>query len=52
MEQILEKILAKIKIELDSIRKDSNYNADESAIKRAYELFNFYCLVKNEMEDD
>lgn len=51
MNKVLEKILVKIKFELDSITDDSSYNSDEEAIKRANELFDFYCKVKNEMED-
>lgn len=49
MEKILELIESKIRVELNSITSNSDYDSDEIAIQRANELVILYFKVKGEM---
>lgn len=49
MEKILELIESKIRIELNSITSNSDYDSDEIAIQRANELVILHFKVKGEM---
>lgn len=49
MEKILELIESKVRIELNTITSNSDYDSDEIAIRRARELLSLYFKVKGEM---
>lgn len=49
MEKILELIESKIRVELNSITSNSDYDSDEIAIQRTNELVILYFKVKGEM---
>lgn len=49
MEKILELIESKVRIELNTITSNSDYDSDEIAIRLARELLSIYFKVKGEM---